>query len=153
MTEPNHEHSPPVPTAPIDPHAECKIGLPANHTHEHVGWARYRALVGFLILLVGVTVSSFITWQVVQNNRVLIGQNRALIENVAKDCVDVDGDLSYRHVMRGLIRMNNNKNPFTNKPLPADITLDQRRALTAELLQRGLDEAGSVPSCIEAQVP
>jgi hypothetical protein len=104
-------------------------------------------------LLVGVTVSSFITWQVVQNNRVLIGQNRALIENVAKDCVDVDGDLSYRHVMRGLIRMNNNKNPFTNKPLPADITLDQRRALTAELLQRGLDEAGSVPSCIEAQVP
>jgi hypothetical protein len=107
---------------------------------------RWAPAIGYVILALTLGFLVF-------SNRQLIRENQQLIEHVAMDCVDVTGDLSYRHVLEGLIRMNHDRNPFTGKPLPANTTLDQRRKLTAELLQRGLDEAGKVPPCIEARGP
>lgn len=107
---------------------------------------RWAPAIGYILL--AVTLGSLFL-----SNRQLIAENRKLIEHVAVDCVDVEGDLSYRHVLAGLIRMNHDRDPFTGKPLPADTSIDQRRKLTADLLQRGLDEAGTVPPCIEARTP
>lgn len=128
---------------------EAAEGMPlpcADHTHEHVGWRKWGPLIGYLILMFGITFALMLAYNA---NRQYAKQNRIFITRIANDCFDRDGDLSYRHVLRGLIRMNHNRDPFTNGPLDPKTTPDQRRMLTAQLLQRGLEEAGPIPACIE----
>ena len=109
---------------------------------------RWAPAIGYVVLCLGLAAALYGMWNIVKTNRSLIRQNRALTEQIAKDCVDRPGDISYREVLRGLIELNKNRDPQTGKPITAKAGTPARSRLTVKVLERGLARAGPVPPCI-----
>lgn len=72
----DHAHTPPIP-AEDEPDTDCKLGMTKDHTHEHTGWAKWRPVLAFALLTLGLILAVVRVEQVGRRHDAQIRQQTA----------------------------------------------------------------------------
>jgi hypothetical protein len=95
------------------------------------------AVVALMIAVAG----NGLMWELNRRDAKVARQHAA--EIVANDCVDRAGDIAFRNVLVDLVGLNEGR-----KPSDPAIARLPRRAQTAAVLRKSLEDAGQAPTCI-----
>lgn len=73
----DHDHSAPIPAEGESDADTCKLGMTKDHTHEHTGWTKWRPLLAFALLTLGLILAVVRVEQVGRRHDAQIRQQTA----------------------------------------------------------------------------
>lgn len=80
-------HTSPIPADGESDTDTCKLGMTKGHTHEHTGWAKWRPLLAFTLLTLGLILAVVRVEQVGRRHDVQIRrQTEAYVAQIEENC-------------------------------------------------------------------